>query len=430
MKILYIGDNRNRGNYGCRATSTALSMLIREKNKITGIITGKNTSKDTSELFFYSPLPQIAYSFFGKHTFLRDVVKVILHRFKFFSYFGSFDFVSLDFEKSRKNLLKCIPANPQLRDLLIDQYDFDAVVVNGEGSFIFGKPQWREPLVLTMLIHWVNQKHKPVYLANVMFSDSTSLPHNQDSIKAINSVLKNCSQIIVREKTSYNYIKKHFVDIEPSIIPDALFSWHKLITEAPAITNGKYCLAHSAEQDEAYFNLDFSKPYILIAGSSAFVGDTTKSIPAYVQLVQKLRNIYKSNIFLIQTCEGDKFLSEVSSITNAPLISMETPILAAAKILSCAKAFITGRYHPAILASHGGTPCVFMDSNSHKTRSLQDVLQYPSPREYHAIPSEKEIDLIIEDTLKAISLGKPLRETIANRCKFLSNESHKLADIL
>ena len=430
MKVLYIGDNRNRGNYGCRATSTALSMLISRKNEITGVITGKSTSQNISDLFFYSPLPKIAYSFFGKHTFLRDIVKEILHRFKIFSHFGSFDFVSLNFDKSISNLKKCIVANPQLKELIIDQYDYDAVVVNGEGSFIFGSPQWREPLVLTMLIHWAIKKGKPVYLTNVMFSDSKVLPHNQASINAINSVIKNCSKIIVREKTSYNYIRKYFKGIEPSIIPDALFSWHSLITEAPTITNGRYCLAHSAEKDEAYFNQDFTKPYLLIAGSSAFVQDKTKSVPAYTQLVNKLKSVYKNKILLIQTCEGDSFLSEVSLRTHIPLISLETPLLAAAKILSQAEAFITGRYHPAILASHGGTPCVFMDSNSHKTFSLQEVLQYPSPREYHAIPTEQEIDSIIQDTLKAISQGKTLRDTIINRCRFLENESQKTADIL
>ena len=308
MKVLYIGDNRNRGNYGCRATSTALSMLISRKNEITGVITGKSTSQNISDLFFYSPLPKIAYSFFGKHTFLRDIVKEILHRFKIFSHFGSFDFVSLNFDKSISNLKKCIVANPQLKELIIDQYDYDAVVVNGEGSFIFGSPQWREPLVLTMLIHWAIKKGKPVYLTNVMFSDSKVLPHNQASINAINSVIKNCSKIIVREKTSYNYIRKYFKGIEPSIIPDALFSWHSLITEAPTITNGRYCLAHSAEKDEAYFNQDFTKPYLLIAGSSAFVQDKTKSVPAYTQLVNKLKSVYKNKILLIQnlsvSCDG------------------------------------------------------------------------------------------------------------------------------
>jgi len=33
MKIVYVGDNRTRGNYGCRATSTALSQIIGEEHE-------------------------------------------------------------------------------------------------------------------------------------------------------------------------------------------------------------------------------------------------------------------------------------------------------------------------------------------------------------------------------------------------------------
>ena len=52
MKIVYVGDNRNRGNYGCRGTSTALSQLISQNNEIVGRISGKYTNQDTGELYF------------------------------------------------------------------------------------------------------------------------------------------------------------------------------------------------------------------------------------------------------------------------------------------------------------------------------------------------------------------------------------------
>ena len=57
MKIVYVGDNRNRGNFGCRATSTALSQLIEKDNVIVGTVYGKYTNVDTGELFYYKYLP-------------------------------------------------------------------------------------------------------------------------------------------------------------------------------------------------------------------------------------------------------------------------------------------------------------------------------------------------------------------------------------
>ena len=53
MKIVYVGDNRNRGNFGCRATSTALSQLIEKNNVIVGTVSGRYTNVDTGELFFH-----------------------------------------------------------------------------------------------------------------------------------------------------------------------------------------------------------------------------------------------------------------------------------------------------------------------------------------------------------------------------------------
>ena len=52
MNIVYVGDNRNRGNFGCRATSTALAQIIEKNNKIVGTVTGRFTNNDTGELFY------------------------------------------------------------------------------------------------------------------------------------------------------------------------------------------------------------------------------------------------------------------------------------------------------------------------------------------------------------------------------------------
>lgn len=51
MRVVYVGDNRNRGNFGCRGTSTALSQLISQQNTIVGRISGKYTNWDTGEVY-------------------------------------------------------------------------------------------------------------------------------------------------------------------------------------------------------------------------------------------------------------------------------------------------------------------------------------------------------------------------------------------
>lgn len=47
MKIVYVGDNRNRGNFGCRPTSIALVQIIEKEYIIVGTVYDKHTNADT-----------------------------------------------------------------------------------------------------------------------------------------------------------------------------------------------------------------------------------------------------------------------------------------------------------------------------------------------------------------------------------------------
>ena len=134
----------------------------------------------------------------------------------------------------------------------------------------------------------------------------------------------------------------------------------------------------------------------------------------------------EQSVFLVEVCEGDSFLREVSRKTNTGLISIDTPILAAAKILAHADAYVSGRYHPAILASQGGTPCIFMSSNSHKTKSLQELLEYEFVHEYYVLPSDSEIKEMVEKTYESIAAGKSLRDKIQKRCLKLKEMALKM----
>lgn len=436
MKIVYVADNRVRGNFGCRATSTALSMLVREDHTITGIITGKYTHYNTGNLFFCKYFPKFIYKVIGNSKFGKVIKDICYHIFRKIAgshyFFGPFDFVSLDMEKSIRNLQKCLPANPVLEEFNLDNYDFDAIVVNGEGSFIFSSPAWRESLVISMLMYWALKKGKKVYFMNAMFSDMPNSPRNTNTISVVEQILNKCECVVAREKYSFDYVKEYMPTVHPTLIPDALFTWNKLINDGHKVLNGKYYLAHSAEKDESYYNQDFSGNYILIAASSSprISRNIENAINSYSYLVNRLKSVYSGKVYLIQVCEGDAFLNDVSSKTNTPIISMETPILAAAKMLANAQVFISGRYHPAIMASQGGTPCVFMGSNSHKTFSLQQLLQYENIEEFNEIPTVEESEKMIELAFSYIAKGGHLREKIKGRSLELYYEARTMKKLI
>ena len=437
MKIVYVGDNRNRGNFGCRATSTALSQIISSNNEIVGRIYGKYTNVDTGELFFWKYYPSWVYKMFGKFKYWKYLKKIfylnhrLLRKGRF--YFSCFDFITLDFDKSIDNLIKCLPANPCLDEFDLRKYDFDCLVVNGEGSFIFSTPPWRECLVEAMLMHWAQKMGKKVYYLNGMLSDDPYSKHNEATIKAIQPIFEKCEVVSVRDNYSYKFACENFNNINLKLYPDALFSWYKYINDDYKVLDGKYIIGLSGACDESYKLFDFSEPYICISGSSS-VGLSGKSeseiIEIYSLIVNMTKEKFKTNVFLVEVCEGDKFLNDVSKVTNTPIIPIDTPILSAAKILANAKLYISGRYHPSILASLGGTPCVFMSSNSHKTISVQELLQYDDIVEFSVVPTKDEIIKMLELGNKKINQGDKLRNKIKKQCKKLSMETYFQKELL
>lgn len=436
MKILYVADNRYRGNYGCRATSTALSQLIEKNNEIVGTITGNYTHTHNNKLFFIKGLGKQIYVKLGKVKHWDDIRAGIFLLFNFFKphgtiFFSRFDFLTLDYEKSIRNLMACIPANPELFEFDLTQYDFDAMVVNGEGSFIFSTPPWRESIMILTLMYWAIKLDKKVYFTNAMFSDGTSSSQNKKVIKMVNNILEKCEFVSVREKESYTYAMKNMIGINPVIIPDALFTWYKYVNSDFKITDGKYFLDYRVAWNRAYKELSFSLPYICITGSSisGVVDKKIVNINRFVKLIQKLQKKCPNfNIFIVEACDGDEYMIDVAKKADVLVIGLNTPILASAKILANAAVYITGRYHPAIMASLGGTPCVFMGSNSHKTHSLQHLLEYDEIKEYPFDFTEDICDQIIKDAVDKIGKGIDLREKIKNRAYQLSLEAEGLAD--
>lgn len=437
MKILYVSDNRCRGNFGCRATSTALSQLIGEKFEIVGHISGAYTNWSPGNLVFNKHWSEKKYirKANGKYWRYTSQLYFMAHRFmdKHNFFLGKHDFISYDLDKSIENLIKCIPANPHLKEFDLRQYDFDSIVVNGEGSFIFATPAWRESMILTMLMHWAQKLGKKVYFLNAMFSDDPNSEHNVETINLVSSVLEKCEVVQVREKYSFDYAKQYFPSIKNlQLRPDALFSWFNLINDNFRIGDGKYFIPFGSETDESYSVFNYSKPYILLCGSSSSLisKNLKETVNVYSKLALKIKESFPNhNVYLIQSCDGDEFLKEVSSKTNIPMIPMETNIIIIGKIISNCDVFFTGRYHPAILGSLGGTPCVFMSSNSHKTKSLQELLEYDILKEFSCMPSEEEMEEIIHLGKKYLS-DLRIREKIKHRAKYLFDEARTIQDLV
>ncbi len=173
------------------------------------------------------------------------------------------------------------------------------------------------------------------------------------------------------------------------------------------------------EYDKFWDSFDFTQPYICVSGSSSAAWTPYEASIGYTKLVQALKQLnYK--LFIIPTCSGDQFLNDIAEQTQIPIVPVNTNILGGMAILANATVFVSGRWHPSILASLGGTPCVILGSNSHKTTSFLNMMGYENKKEYNAIPTEEEIFSIVNEVRDYVQQGITLREKIKSKAKELS----------
>jgi polysaccharide pyruvyl transferase WcaK-like protein len=98
--------------------------------------------------------------------------------------------------------------------------------------------------------------------------------------------------------------------------------------------------------------------------------------------------------------------------------------------LAHARLFISGRYHPSILASLGGTPCIFLESHAHKMGSLARVLEYDASQQFNAFPDDSEIAEIVSSARKCLDQGEVLRARISQVAKLRCDEATALPALL
>lgn len=381
-KVLYVGDNTDTPNWGCRATSQALYEIISQNVTVTDVIRRNNI-----------------LSCFRDTCFCLDVVEY--------------------YERIRKN-------DYQYAELKKRIMNVDAVVLNGEGSFIFRNPPRYDLHIYLCILLLCIEYRTSFYVLNAMFTDGTGYEKNNKLLNDTIRILGHASLVSSRDPVSFAYLKQYDKtgSIPLKYIPDALFSWYELFDEKKdlfktMLTYSKYSKAFDQEDVLGANEFDFTKDYIILSGNSYVSAYSAKGIEAFTVLASELKKAFeKKNIFiyLAECCVGDNFLRQVSKNTGIPIVNVENNIYFEAAILQQALCFVSGRYHPSILASLGGTSCVYMGSNSHKTASLQEVLQLDKVQVYDPIPSAKEVENIVSHAIKVVST-KCSREKIKKICK-------------
>lgn len=391
MKITYVGDNTCRNNWGCRATSAALKELLDSKFEISHIINGNYID------------------FNNKCLLKKNNDKYI-------------DYLTDNIDNNLNNLLKNKNKYENIDFIINAILDCDAVVVNSEGSFIFTDPPRRDTLFFLMINDLAFLYKKPIHFVNGMLSFDPDNKCNKSIFEATLTRYLNAKFVSVRDLTSLNYLEKSINSNHNKnfkYIPDALFTWNKKYLEG----------SFNKRIDDQNILIDFSSPYICVGGSSLAAKNQNLAASKYISLVNMLKKL-DIKIILVQTCDGDHFLRRVASETNTQIVPVTIDIFRGIEILAGAKLFVSGRYHPSIMASFGGSPCIFLKSNSHKTLSLQQILKYQAIKEFSAYPSTDECEEILSDAQTILEQVPHQKETIKNTVRELSEHAKTIINYI
>jgi polysaccharide pyruvyl transferase WcaK-like protein len=428
-KIFFVGDNRRNINWG-RGASVALREMLSASFEISGCIGGEWFDLATAEAGFVGTLIPGRYYRAFQYLQRRRTRRPFSWYYRLETLFGAKDFIREDPTESVRTLLAQKHRYPALERVYDEASKAEIMVLDGDGDIVFSTPPRRHTLFLLAMIELGIQLGKPVFLVNSMISDCPLTGRNERTLAQARQLLAQCRAVCLRDPESFEYVRREMPEVKASLIPDSLFSWYRIFSDAgsrPPV-NGNFCIPYP-EQEELWDRLDFSEPYICIGGGALAGTQPKKAIESYSRLVDALLRL-GHRVCFTENDAPDVFLREVAHRKSLGIVPADAPILLCGAILAHARLFISGRYHPSIFASLGGTPCIFMGSLAHKMGSLSRVLEYEVHREFSAFPTDAEIDAIVTMARHYLDQGEMLRERIKRIARSRSEEAMILPTLL
>jgi len=429
MKVFLVGDNRTSINWG-RGASIALRETISKSFAISGCITGDFFDLSIAEAGYVHTLTPPRYYRQFRQLFNRRNGRIVKWYIRLEHLWGAHDFISEDPQASVDSLLAEKHRYPALGRIYDEAVAADLFVLDGDGDIIFSTPPRRSTLFLLAMIELGLRLGKPVFLVNSMVSDCPTSGRNRHTLAQARSLFSRCKAVALRDYESLRYVQSEMPETNASFIPDSLFSWFSRYECAAARppANGDFLLSYP-ERTEDWGKLDFSQPYICIGGGALASAYPDRAIESYSRLVRMVRRLgYR--VYLTESDLPDSFLRRVATEMNVGIVPAATPILMCGAVLARARLFISGRYHPSILASLGGTPCIFLGSHAHKMGSLAELMEYEPLREFDAFPDDAENDQIMTLARSYLEQGEGLRDRIRSVAAKHADRATRLPEFL
>jgi len=263
MKAILVGDNRDVENWVCRSTSKALRDIISQRIEIVNVVS--RIECHTPVPLIYGKLPGKIASFVERN---RDISPFrMLYDFHIKEKYN--DFVSLDIEWTLKQFLRNKETNPYFKSLLEQLSEVDALIINGEGTFIFSIPSRRDTLFFLFLIRLAIHLGKNAFVLNAMISPCPKSGFNEDLFQKATDLFLQCKAITILDPLSFDFLLLRYSGTNVTFIPDALFSWFQYFKNGVNLPQSGDYLIPFPDNDFYWHKISFEKPYIVLSGSSS-----------------------------------------------------------------------------------------------------------------------------------------------------------------
>jgi Polysaccharide pyruvyl transferase len=377
IDVLLAGFNTDNANWGCRATSLALDRLVRTNARTVERLP-RAACDNPWPLFAAGPplvdRPSMAWRLSARLGRTQVASAVPLGPLA-----PLLDVVDEHPGPSADRMLASARVSRPVARLVDTIRAVDHVVINGEGSLILTSPVRRDCAFFAALCALSAKVGTRVHLVNAVVSLCPQVGERAlgEVYPWWHDVGSLVDTMAVRDPASWRLAGElGFPADRLRLVPDALFSLGR-----DDYGRSDVCLADLpafGDEDETLspgFGVTAER-VIALSGASTPRGDERRGWAAYLaDLARRLAaRLPDHQVVMAEACRGDGMLREAATEVGVPLVPCTTNVWAAGRLLAGAAAYVSGRYHPSILASLGGTPIVSFGSNSHKLAGLHELL--------------------------------------------------------
>jgi polysaccharide pyruvyl transferase WcaK-like protein len=392
-RVFLVNDTSDQSNWGCKATSQALSALIAHAG---GEIAGRvYLGRLFGRTVFGRPIMPGA-------SFARSALWAVVRRVLP-------DQAPRNAAELNRIVERALAGSGPLAQDVSTLRGCDVMLINGEGS-IYGRQ--RMGLMLFAYIRLAKTLGVKVALVNhtASFSDGAMLALARE-------VIHDLDDLVAREPATAQEWSAKIPGSHADVAADAAFTTVPMDRAQLA----QYCTGAAGMVSPGGAGpFDPDKPYVCVGGSSFFRRPDFGNVDplrGYLALCDELRAPAGQVLLVIADGQDRRFLLPVAKALDLPVAQIGVPTAAAAGLLAHADLLVSGRWHPSILATIGGTPCIMIEGNTHKCRAMAEQFGFPF---FDGLSFNARAGALIGEAQRMIAQGPALREktkAIAEACR-------------